>query len=55
MDLKDDPRTTALASDFLQRNQAVGRRSLPYYVNVLQPFQEKWEGRNLLGSLQLDF
>lgn len=51
-DLKDDPRTTALASDFLQRNQAVGRRSLPYYVNVLQPFQEKWEVRDSLVYLR---
>ncbi len=54
-DLKDDPRTTALASDFLQRNQAVGRRSLPYYINVLQPFKDKWEVQNLLGNLQLEF
>ncbi|MGI8468864.1 MAG: tetratricopeptide repeat protein, partial [Pyrinomonadaceae bacterium] len=51
-DLKDDPRTTALASDFLQRNKAVGRRSLPYYVNVLQPFQEKWEILNPLAFLR---
>ncbi|MEP6848375.1 MAG: tetratricopeptide repeat protein [Acidobacteriota bacterium] len=43
LDLKDDPRTTALASDFLQHNPAVARRSLPYYVNDLQPFQLTWE------------
>ncbi|MGI9036696.1 MAG: tetratricopeptide repeat protein, partial [Pyrinomonadaceae bacterium] len=43
MDLKDDPRTTDLASEFLQRNEAVGRRSLPYYVNDLKPFQSSWE------------
>jgi hypothetical protein len=39
LDLKDDTRTTALASDFLQRNPAVARRSLPYYVNELRPFK----------------
>lgn len=43
MDLKDDPRTTDLASEFLQRNEAVGRRSLPYYINELKPFQSNWE------------
>ena len=43
LDLKDDPRTTALAADFLQRNQAVAQRSLPYYVNDLKLFQPESE------------
>lgn len=42
-DLKDDPRTTALAGEFLQNNPSVGRRSLPYYVNELKPFQPNSE------------
>ncbi len=42
-DLKDDPRTTALASEFFEKNPSVGRRSLPYYVNELPLFQAKWE------------
>lgn len=48
-DLKDDPRTTDLASEFLQRNEAVGRRSLPYYVNNLKPFQNNWEKSKYLA------
>lgn len=43
LDLKDDPRTTALAADFLQRNQAVARRSLPHYVNDLKPYRRSLE------------
>lgn len=45
-DLKDDPRTTALAGMFLEKNPAVGRRSLPYYINDLkffEPAQERIE------------
>lgn len=48
-DLKDDPRTTALAGEFLQNNPAVGKRSLPYYVNDLKPFQVSWERVNYLS------
>jgi Tfp pilus assembly protein PilF len=51
-DLKDDPRTTALAAEFLQNNPAVGRRSLPYYVNELSPFQNKWERFEYLSIIK---
>lgn len=51
-DLKDDPRTTALAAEFLQNNPAVGRRSLPYYVNNLSPFQMKWERFEYLSVIK---
>lgn len=54
LDLKDDPRTTALAADFLQHNQAVGRRSLPYYVNDLKPFQPEWEKIGYLAVFGLN-
>jgi tetratricopeptide (TPR) repeat protein len=54
LDLKDDPSTTALASDFLQKNAAVGRRSLPYYVNELQPFQINWERPNIASVLGIE-
>jgi len=54
LDLKDDPRTTALASDFLQRNPAVARRSLPYYVNDLQPFQLTWERPDTAAVLGIE-
>ncbi|MEP6787807.1 MAG: multiheme c-type cytochrome [Acidobacteriota bacterium] len=53
LDLKEDPRTTALAADFLQRNQAVGRRSLPYYVNDLKPFRPAMEGAGYLAVFGL--
>lgn len=43
LDLKTDPRTTALAADFLQKNQDVARRSLPYYVNDLKPYSPEFE------------
>lgn len=49
LDLKDDPRTTALAADFLQRNQAVARRSLPYYVNDLKPYDPLWQKSGYLA------
>jgi tetratricopeptide (TPR) repeat protein len=52
-DLKDDPRTTALASDFLQKNTAVGKRSLPYYINDLKPFQPNAEKTNYLAFFNL--
>ena len=51
LDLKDDPRTTALAGDFLQRNPSVARRSMPYYVNDLQPFQRTWERQDAQALL----
>jgi tetratricopeptide (TPR) repeat protein len=51
-DLKEDPRTTALASEFLQKNPAVGRRSLPYYVNEMPLFQNKWEKSNYFFALK---
>jgi tetratricopeptide (TPR) repeat protein len=54
LDLKDDPRTTALAADFLQRNQAVARRSLPYYVNELKPYRPFWEKSNYLPVFGLN-
>lgn len=54
LDLKDDPRTTALAADFLQTNQAVARRSLPYYVNDLKPFQPSWERSGYLAVFGLN-
>ena len=54
LDLKEDPRTTALAADFLQHNQAVGRRSLPYYVNDLKPFQPEWEKIGYLAVFGLN-
>ncbi len=54
LDLKDDPRTTALAADFLQRNQAVGRRSLPYYVNDLKRFQPQSERTGYLAIFGLN-
>ena len=53
LDLKEDPRTTALAADFLQHNQEVARRSLPYYVNDLKLFNpdlEKAEYLTVFGS-----
>lgn len=53
LDLKDDPRTTALAADFLQRNQQVARRSLPYYVNDLKPFQPGLEKMGYLAVFGL--
>ena len=55
MDLKDDPRTTDLASEFLQRNEAVGRRSLPFYVNVLKPFQSNWERTKYVAFFNADW
>jgi lipoprotein NlpI len=54
LDLKDDPRTTALAADFLQTNQAVARRSLPYYVNELKPFKPDWEKTGYLAVFGLE-
>jgi tetratricopeptide (TPR) repeat protein len=51
-DLKDDPRTTALAGSFLQKNQFVGQRSLPYYINKLKPFQPTQEKSNYLSLLK---
>jgi tetratricopeptide (TPR) repeat protein len=53
LDLKDDPRTTALAADFLQSHQSVGRRSLPYYVNELSPFKPDWEKTGYLAVFGL--
>ncbi|MEP6923161.1 MAG: multiheme c-type cytochrome [Pyrinomonadaceae bacterium] len=50
-DLKDDPRTTALAGAFLEKNPTVGRRSLPYYVNVLKPYQPSFERTDYLLAL----
>ena len=55
LDLKDDPRTTALAADFLQRNQAVARRSLPYYVNDLKPFQPNSEKSGYLAVFGMNY
>ena len=54
LDLKDDPRTTALAADFLQHNQAVARRSLPYYVNDLKPFRPESEKIGYLAVFGLN-
>jgi tetratricopeptide (TPR) repeat protein len=54
LDLKDDPRTTALAADFLQRNQAVARRSLPYYINDLKPWAPAWEKTGYLAVFGLN-
>ena len=51
-DLKDDPRTTALAGAFLDKNPAVGRRSLPYYVNALKPFQPSLERTDYLALIK---
>ncbi|NOT49456.1 MAG: tetratricopeptide repeat protein [Acidobacteria bacterium] len=53
LDLKEDPRTTALAADFLQRNPSVGRRSLPYYVNDLKPFRSDLEKSGYLAVFGL--
>ena len=54
-DLKDDPRTTALAGEFLQKNPAVAQRSLPYYINNLKPFQNVWEKSDYVAVLNLNF
>lgn len=54
LDLKDDPRTTALAADFLQRNQSVARRSLPYYVNDLKRYDPASEKSGYLAVFGLD-
>jgi tetratricopeptide (TPR) repeat protein len=51
-DLKDDPRTTALAGAFLEKNQAVGRRSLPYYINALKPFEATMERTDYLALIK---
>ncbi len=45
-DLKDDPQVTSLAGNFLQANSNIGKRSLPYYINELKPFESTLEKSN---------
>lgn len=52
-DLKEDPQTTSLASNFLQTNWNIGSESLPYHTHDLRPFQNKWEKVDYLAFLDL--
>ncbi|MEZ5425357.1 MAG: multiheme c-type cytochrome [Pyrinomonadaceae bacterium] len=45
-DLKDDPRTTPLASSFLQQNPYIGNESLPFHTHNLKLFEGVWEKEN---------
>ena len=42
-DLKEDPRVTALAGNFLQKNWEIGSESLPYHTHDLKLFQPSLE------------
>lgn len=54
-EVKDDPQTAFLASNFLQKNSDVGNESLPYHTHDLIPFQEIWEKQNYLSILDIDW
>ncbi len=52
-DLKDDPKATPVANDFLQKNPSLAKRTLPYYVNDMKPFQTKWAKSDYPAFLSL--
>ena len=51
-DLKDDPQTTSLAGNFLQKNVSIGNESLPFHTHDLKLFQPRWEKTNYLAFLR---
>jgi tetratricopeptide (TPR) repeat protein len=51
-DLKDDPQATSVANNFLQKNPAIGKESLPYHAHDLKIFQPTMEKSNYTGLLK---
>ena len=52
-DLKDDPGTTSLASNFLRKNWNIGIESLPFHTHDLSLFDSKTEKSNYAALFKL--
>lgn len=53
-DLKEDPQTTPLASEFLQINAHIGNESLPFHTHDLKSFQAVWEKENYIVTFPIN-